>query len=277
MAGVAHAVRLPRLHPGVEGRVRRRQAHLRGQPIGLVQRSHRSAISPPGARRSCRTPAGRRTCRRATGCSRSRRSTRRSPASTASTRDYDRARAAGASRSPRDALRRAASSLPRAARHGRFVMTTSPHEDRAHRARSPRRFRRRSRARCETMTSLLTEGSSRAATTSRCSRPADSTTTATLHAIYPHGYWHDEHMWPWELYEMLNLAAAVERAARVRHHPLRSGVLPDVARLHAAVADADRPDAAPFAERRRSQALVALSRRRRSSRSRTSRRGCSPA
>ena len=28
----------------------------------------------------------------------------------------------------------------------------------------------------------------------------------------PHGYWHDEHMWPWELYEMLNLAAAVERA-----------------------------------------------------------------
>ena len=42
---------------------------------------------------------------------------------------------------------------------------------------------------------------------------ADSKTTATLHAIYDHGYWHDEHMWPWELYEMLNLAAAVERAA----------------------------------------------------------------
>src|SRR5207248_8265065 len=35
---------------------------------------------------------------------------------------------------------------------------------------------------------------------------------ATLHAIYPHGYWHDSNMWPWELYEMLNLAAAVERA-----------------------------------------------------------------
>src|SRR4029077_11185722 len=32
-------------------------------------------------------------------------------------------------------------------------------------------------------------------------------------AIYPHGYWHDEHMWPWELYEMLNLAAAVERSS----------------------------------------------------------------
>ena len=31
----------------------------------------------------------------------------------------------------------------------------------------------------------------------------DSTTSATLHAIYPCGYWHDEAMWPWELYEML--------------------------------------------------------------------------
>ena len=40
---------------------------------------------------------------------------------------------------------------------------------------------------------------------------ADSTTKAKLHAIYPHGYWHDENMWPWELYDMLNLAAAVER------------------------------------------------------------------
>src|SRR5205085_1072861 len=40
----------------------------------------------------------------------------------------------------------------------------------------------------------------------------DSRTTAHLAAIYPHGYWHDENMWPWELYEMLNLAAAVERA-----------------------------------------------------------------
>ena len=46
---------------------------------------------------------------------------------------------------------------------------------------------------------------------------------------------------------------------RVRHHPLRGGVLSDVARLHAAVADADRPDAAPLAERRRGRALVALS------------------
>ena len=41
---------------------------------------------------------------------------------------------------------------------------------------------------------------------------ADSITSARLHAIYAKGYWHDEKMWPWELYEMLNLAEAVERA-----------------------------------------------------------------
>ncbi|PYQ98922.1 MAG: glycosyltransferase family 4 protein [Acidobacteria bacterium] len=59
----------------------------------------------------------------------------------------------------------------------------------------------------EMMTSLLTEGLVAQFAT------GDSTTTATLHATYPHGYWHDLNMWPWELYEMLNLAAAVERAA----------------------------------------------------------------
>ena len=47
---------------------------------------------------------------------------------------------------------------------------------------------------------------------------------------------------------------------RVRHHPLRGGLLSDVAGLHAAVADANRPDAASFAERGRSAAVDALSR-----------------
>ena len=65
----------------------------------------------------------------------------------------------------------------------------------------------------ETMTSLLTEGLVARGHDVTLFATADSKTTATLHAIYPHGYWHDEHMWPWELYEMLNLAAAVERAA----------------------------------------------------------------
>src|SRR5213592_3222027 len=65
----------------------------------------------------------------------------------------------------------------------------------------------------EQMTSLLTEGLVARGHDVTLFATGDSRTTARLHAIYPHGYWHDEHMWPWELYEMLNLAAAVERAA----------------------------------------------------------------
>lgn len=65
----------------------------------------------------------------------------------------------------------------------------------------------------ETMTSLLTEGLVARGEDVTLFATADSKTTAKLHAIYPHGYWHDEHMWPWELYEMLNLAAAIERAS----------------------------------------------------------------
>jgi len=64
----------------------------------------------------------------------------------------------------------------------------------------------------ETMTSLLTEGLVRRGHDVTLFATADSKTSAKLNAIYPHGYWHDEHMWPWELYEMLNLACAVERA-----------------------------------------------------------------
>ncbi len=64
----------------------------------------------------------------------------------------------------------------------------------------------------ETMTSLLTEGLVARGHDVTLYATADSTTSARLNAIYPHGYWHDENMWPWELYEMLNLAAAVERS-----------------------------------------------------------------
>jgi glycosyltransferase involved in cell wall biosynthesis len=62
------------------------------------------------------------------------------------------------------------------------------------------------------MTSLLTEGLVARGHDVTLFATADSTTKARLAAIYEHGYWHDENMWPWELYEMLNLAAAVERA-----------------------------------------------------------------
>jgi len=65
----------------------------------------------------------------------------------------------------------------------------------------------------QTMTSLLTEGLVAQGHQVTLFAPGDSVTTATLHATFPRGYWHDETMWPWEMYELLNLAAAVERAA----------------------------------------------------------------
>jgi glycosyltransferase involved in cell wall biosynthesis len=64
----------------------------------------------------------------------------------------------------------------------------------------------------ETMTSLLTDKLVVHGHDVTLFATGDSKTTAKLCAIYPHGYWHDENMWPWEMYEMLNLAAAVERA-----------------------------------------------------------------
>jgi glycosyltransferase involved in cell wall biosynthesis len=64
----------------------------------------------------------------------------------------------------------------------------------------------------ETMTSLLTEGLVARGHDVTLFATADSRTSARLSSIYAHGYWHDPNMWPWELYEMLNLAAAVERA-----------------------------------------------------------------
>jgi glycosyltransferase involved in cell wall biosynthesis len=65
----------------------------------------------------------------------------------------------------------------------------------------------------ETMASLLTEGLVAHGVDVTLFATGDSKTSARLHATYPHGYWHDDTMWPWELYEMLNLAAAVERAS----------------------------------------------------------------
>ena len=64
----------------------------------------------------------------------------------------------------------------------------------------------------ELMTSLLTEGLVARGHDVTLFATGDSTTKATLHASYPHGYRHDGTMWPWEMYEMLNLSAAVERA-----------------------------------------------------------------
>jgi glycosyltransferase involved in cell wall biosynthesis len=65
----------------------------------------------------------------------------------------------------------------------------------------------------ETMTALLTDGLVARGQDVTLFATGDSKTKATLAATYPEGYWHDLNMWPWELYEMLNLAHAVERAA----------------------------------------------------------------
>jgi len=65
----------------------------------------------------------------------------------------------------------------------------------------------------ETMTSLLTEGLVARGHDVTLFATADSKTRAKLTALYASGYWHDPNMWPWELYEMLNLAAAAERAS----------------------------------------------------------------
>ena len=66
----------------------------------------------------------------------------------------------------------------------------------------------------ETMTSLLTEGLVARGHEVTLFATSGSKTSARLHATFEQGYWHDPTMWPWELYEMLNLAAAVERAGQ---------------------------------------------------------------
>lgn len=65
----------------------------------------------------------------------------------------------------------------------------------------------------QTMSSLLTEGLVARGHEVTLFAPGDSTTSARLHAMSPQGYWHDASMWPWEMYELLNLSAAVERAS----------------------------------------------------------------
>lgn len=64
----------------------------------------------------------------------------------------------------------------------------------------------------ELMTWLLTEGLVRRGLDVTLFATANTTTSARLQAMFEQGYVEDPDMWPWELYEMLNLAAAVERA-----------------------------------------------------------------
>lgn len=65
----------------------------------------------------------------------------------------------------------------------------------------------------QTMTSLLTEGLVARGHDVTLFAPGTSVTSAKLHATFPNGYREDATMWPWEMYELLNLAAAIERAS----------------------------------------------------------------
>lgn len=64
----------------------------------------------------------------------------------------------------------------------------------------------------ESVTSLLSEGLVDQGHEVTVFATADSVTRARLHAVYERGYNEDDAMWPWELCELFNLAAAVERA-----------------------------------------------------------------
>ena len=65
----------------------------------------------------------------------------------------------------------------------------------------------------ELFTSLLTEGLVSRGHRVTLFATGTSRTSADLHATLPKGYGEDISAWPWELCEMLNLAAALERAA----------------------------------------------------------------
>jgi glycosyltransferase involved in cell wall biosynthesis len=65
----------------------------------------------------------------------------------------------------------------------------------------------------ETMTSLLTEGLVARGHAVTLFATASSRTKASLHATFQQGYREDTSIWPWEFCELLNITAAIERAA----------------------------------------------------------------
>ena len=64
----------------------------------------------------------------------------------------------------------------------------------------------------ETVTALLADGLVARGHSVTLFAAGTSATTATLHATFAQGYNEDTSIWPWELCELFNLAAAVERA-----------------------------------------------------------------
>jgi len=64
----------------------------------------------------------------------------------------------------------------------------------------------------ESATSLLTEGLVRRGHDVTLFAVGTSRTRASLHSIFPRGYREDDSLWPWEVCELFNVAAAVQRA-----------------------------------------------------------------
>ncbi len=64
----------------------------------------------------------------------------------------------------------------------------------------------------ESVTSLLTEGLVARGHEVTLFATGNSRTSATLHSLFEKGYRENPDLWPWELCEMFNLAAAIERA-----------------------------------------------------------------
>ncbi|HEV8393750.1 MAG TPA: glycosyltransferase family 4 protein [Vicinamibacterales bacterium] len=96
----------------------------------------------------------------------------------------------------------------------------------------------------ESLTVLLTDGLVAAGHAVTLFATGESRTRATLHATFARGYREDPQNWPWELCEMINISAAIERAAafdiihyQAKYHPFalpfgRLAGIPVVITLH---------------------------------------------
>jgi len=96
----------------------------------------------------------------------------------------------------------------------------------------------------ESLTALLTDGLVAAGHAVTLFATGESRTRAALHATFARGYREDPQNWPWELCEMINISAAIERAAafdvihyQAKYHPFalpfgRLAGIPVVITLH---------------------------------------------
>ena len=101
----------------------------------------------------------------------------------------------------------------------------------------------------ESLTALLTDGLVAAGHQVTLFATGESRTRAALHATFARGYREDPQNWPWELCEMINISAAIERAAafdvihyQAKYHPFalpfgRLAGIPVVITLHHAPND----------------------------------------